>query len=581
MRWLLLAVLVACGGSRTTNRPAEPAGYCKPSDPCWPSAAEWQQLRAAVGGRLVQPKPVMAPCITDATSEACAAASKTASNPFALQDDPGATQSTGWLDAWTAAPSTYAVEAHGAADVAAAVAFARAHRVRLVIKGTGHDYLGRSNAPDSLLVWTHAMRDISMHDAFMPRGCDAAEPAVSVGAGVRWVEAYREVTVKHKRYVQGGGCTSVGAAGGFTQGGGFGSWSKKFGTGAGNILEVEVVTANGGTVIANACQNQDLFWALRGGGGGTFGVVTRMTLRTHPLPSHFGFMFGKLSATSDAAYRELLAQFVTFYRERLANEAWGEQVGIGKNTLTLSMSFQGMSAEDAAKVWEPMRAWVAQRPDRFTIALVPFAMPADRMWDRAFIEERAKDALKSDDRAHVADQLFWWATNQGEVSHYWYTYQSRWLPLASFDQPAALAQALFEASREHGFDLHFNKGLGGGSPEAVQRNAGTAMHPMAAQAAALVIAASGEIRHPGVPGREPDRAEAEAEKAKITAAMAILRRATPASGAYVNEADYFEPDWQHAFWGDNYARLLAVKRQVDPDNIFTCHHCVGSELPRR
>ena len=87
------------------------------------------------------------------------------------------------------------------------------------------------------------------------------------------------------------------------QGGGFGSFSKGFGTAAANLLEAEVVTADGTVRIANAVQNPDLFWALKGGGGGTFGVVTRLTLRTHPLPDYFGAVFATITATSDGAYR--------------------------------------------------------------------------------------------------------------------------------------------------------------------------------------------------------------------------------------------------------------------------------------
>ena len=60
-------------------------------------------------------------------------------------------------------------------------------------------------------------------------------------------------------------------------------------------------------------------------------------------------------------------------------------------------------------------------------------------------------------------------------------------------------------------------------------------------------------------------------------AMAIVRAATPDSGSYVNETDYFEPDWQRSFWGENYAALLRLKRKYDPDGLFFCHHCVGSE----
>src|SRR5262249_37111711 len=153
---------------------------CRPGQSCWPSPAEWQELRARVGGRLL-----------DVTSPPATR------NPFLLQDQVGGTESAGWLDAWTAAPSASAVPAESADDGVAAVRFARAHRLRLAIKGTGHDYLGRSSAAGSLLVWTHRMRQVTVHEAFVGRGCSGAGiPAVSVGAGTRWIEAYVEVTVK-------------------------------------------------------------------------------------------------------------------------------------------------------------------------------------------------------------------------------------------------------------------------------------------------------------------------------------------------------------------------------------------------
>jgi len=59
--------------------------------------------------------------------------------------------------------------------------------------------------------------------------------------------------------------------------------------------------------------------------------------------------------------------------------------------------------------------------------------------------------------------------------------------------------------------------------------------------------------------------------------MRVIRDATPGSGAYVNEADDFEPDWQPSFWGVNSPRLLAIKKRVDPDNLFRVHHGIGSE----
>ena len=319
--------------------PQEAASACRctPDKPCWPALTEWHRLEARLSNKLEQPQSPLAPCRGDPNGAACAAALKNATNPFYLQDQPAGTQSTGWLGAWTASPSTYAVTAENTGDIVAAVNFAREHHLRLVIKSTGHDYLGRSNAPDSLLVWTHEMRTVSIAPAFVARGCpDTARrtPAVTVGAGARWLEAYQAVTVHDGRYVQGGGCTSVGAAGGFMQGGGFGSWSKKYGIAAASLLEAEVVTAGGQVLVANACQNQDLFWALRGGGGGTFGVVTRVTLETHPLPNFFGALDGSVVAKDDASFKELLERFLVFYRENLSNEHWGETVRVRrKNSL--------------------------------------------------------------------------------------------------------------------------------------------------------------------------------------------------------------------------------------------------------
>ena len=179
---------------------------------------------------------------------------------------------------------------------------------------------------NSLLIWTHKMREIHVNNSFIPEGCRNEKLLLRLALRryTRWLEVYREATTKHNLYVQGGGCTSVGAAGGFTQGGGFGSFSKKYGTAASNILQVEVVTANGDILIANNCQHTDLFWALRGGGGGTFGVVTKMTLKTYELPTHFGLIQSTISAKDDVSYKKLLHQFLIFYHDKLNTEHWGE-----------------------------------------------------------------------------------------------------------------------------------------------------------------------------------------------------------------------------------------------------------------
>jgi FAD/FMN-containing dehydrogenase len=572
-----------CAVSRTSSPASAPTCRCTPDKPCWPSQADWQRFGSSLQGKLEQPQSPLATCRTDAAGAACAAALKNARNPFYLEDQVGGTQSAGWLGAWTAAQSAYAVVAEDARDVAAAVSFARQRKLRLVIKGTGHDYLGRSSAPDSLLVWTHKMRRVTTHDAFVPRGCPEARtgsPAVTLEAGTRWLEAYQEVTLKRGRYVQGGGCTSVGAAGGFMQGGGFGSWSKKFGIAAASMLEAEVVIADGRMLVANGCQNQDLFWALRGGGGGTFGVVTRVTLATHALPDWFGAVDGSIAAKDDAAFRQLLERFLLFYRESLNNDRWGEQVRIRRNnTLQLSMVFQGMPAKEAQRVWQPFRDWLDKSPGAFTVKADFFEIPGNRMWDDAYFNEHFPGAIQMDQRPDGPGPRFWWAGDAEQVSMFWYSQQSRWVPIEFFD-PAhakAFAETLFEASRHWSVGLHFNKGQAGASAEAVRRGRETPMNPAVFDAAALVIIGAGSLAVPGMPGHEPDAAEGDHAKAEVLAAMKIIREATPGTGSYVNETDYFEPDWQRSFWGENYPRLLQIKQKYDPEGLFFCHHCVGSE----
>jgi len=190
-------------------------------------------------------------------------------NPNYIGVQAGLTQTTDWLDAWTFRPSVYAVAAETTPDVVAAVNFARTHDLRLVAKDGGRSYLGRSNAPDSLLIWTRHMNNVVSHDAFIAQGCAGQperQPAVTIGAETIWGHAYNEVTTKGGHYVQGGGCLTVGVAG-LVQAGGFGSFSKRFRTAATNLLEAEVVTADGAVRIANACTNPNLFWGIKGGGG--------------------------------------------------------------------------------------------------------------------------------------------------------------------------------------------------------------------------------------------------------------------------------------------------------------------------
>ena len=545
----------------------------------WPTPDEWQSLKESVKGKLIQEvspfnQPNVDPAIINRWIERL-------QNPFVIEEYPWGTQSTGWLNAWSAESSPYVVVANSAADIVAAVKFAKKHHLKLVVKGTGHDYLGRSCAPHSLLIWTHLMRNINLHEAFIPSGAPEQKkgvPAVTIEAGARWGEVYQEVTTKHNRYVQGGGCASVGAVGGFLQGGGFGSCSKKYGIAAGSLLQAEVVTANGDILIANPYQNADLFWALKGGGGCTFGVVTKATLQTYEPPNYVGLVNGNITARTDEAFQALLEYFIHFYRETLNNEHWGEQVVIKPtNTLGLWFVSQGLTQKEMEERWNSLQRWIAERSTLYTIDIHFTVLPGNKMWDKTYLAIHFPTVIKPD--TFQNGDLFYWASNQHEVLAYWYTYQSRWLPFALFQKNMAkkLAQALFDASRHWELSLHFNKGLAGGSSEAIRRSRETSINPAVLDAAALVIfGAQSRNVFPNLKDHEPSIQEGLKALQKVNAAAKVIADIAPNSGAYSNEADYFQPNWQQAFWGEHYPKLLEIKRKYDPDGLFKCHHCVGS-----
>ena len=199
------------------------------------------------------------------------------------------------------------------------------------------------------------------------------------------------MTTKGGRYVQGGGCLTVGVAG-LVLGGGFGSFSKAHGTAGANLIEAEVVTADGEVRIANACSNPDLFWALKGGGGG-FGVVTRLTLRTHDLPAFVGAVFATIKAASDDAYRKLVGKAVDFYREALFNPHWGEQLIFAPGgVLSISMLFSGLDQQEAEATWRPFLDWVAASAQDFHFVAAPkiIALPARHFWDPAVLRSGAR-----------------------------------------------------------------------------------------------------------------------------------------------------------------------------------------------
>jgi len=553
----------------------------RPSDANWPSTGEWQALADRLDGALEDSRSALDAIRMRNGGKVTEAGLEKLTNPFFLQDYSGSTQSLGWLDGWKTAQSAKVGIPKSARDVSELVTFAREHDLRLVIKGGGHSYYGQSNAPDSLLVWTRDLRGISLHDAFVPEGgAGAGQPAVSVASGEKFIDLYGEVVVKHGRYVQGGGCTSVGV-GGHMQSGGFGHFSKFGGMTAGNLLEAEIVVADGRILIANAYQNSDLFWALKGGGAG-WGITTRLTLATHDLPERFGFIGCGIQARDEKAFRTLVETFLRLAREELVSPRWGEQVHFAPDhRMFVKMTCIDLSPDEVRRIWAPVLDLVEGDAYSFTEEPVIYETPARKWWDLEYRSTNFPETVVLDEASSRPGQRFFWKGDNGETNVFWGGYESAWLSqgLLSETRIPELADTIIDAAELVRFAFHFQKGLAGASEERLADARNTPVHPSVLDAFALLLVAGAQQNALDETGRiAPDEAALREKAARIQGVYRRFRQIEPNTGSYSAEMNFHEESWQEVAWGPHYGRLLAIKNRYDPDGLFVGHHQVGSEM---
>lgn len=276
-------------------RASNPSCRCFPGDRCWPSQQQWSDFNTTLGGKLISTVPIGSVCHTNGefrlyNRQACtdlisdwgypATHYETCSSPMAswfskFSCDPFLGPETGCN---IGGLQRFSVNVSGVEDVQKTLQFVRDHNIRLVIRNTGHDYLGKSTAPGAVGLWTHHLKDIQ-HLYYTSPSYNGS--AMRLGAGVQGFDAMAAAQAQGKVLVT-GNCESVGVAGGYMQGGGHGQLASEFGLAADQALEWEVVTTTGEHLIASPTQNTDLFWALGGGGGGTYAVVLSVTVKAHP-----------------------------------------------------------------------------------------------------------------------------------------------------------------------------------------------------------------------------------------------------------------------------------------------------------
>jgi Berberine and berberine like len=245
------------------------------------------------------------------------------------------------------------------------------------------------------------------------------------------------------------------------------------------------------------------------------------------------------------------------------------------------MVSQDVDQATAMAVWKDFFDGIAGSPGDFTLLSKPSIVdfPARHVWDPEFLK-RVPGAAKHDDRPGADPGNLFWSGDEGQSGQVLHGYDSLWLPAALLDEAnlPRFADALIAACGHWQVSLHVNKGLAGAPPEAIEAARNTATNPAVLDAFALaIIGAEEPPAYPGIAGHAPNVAEARSDAAGIARAMAELRKMVPEFASYVAESNYFEQQWQRAFWGGHYGRLFAVKTKYDSDGLFFGHHGVGSE----
>ena len=455
----------------------------------------------------------------------------------------------------------YAVAAESDADIAAALSFAVKHNLRVAVKSTGHEYQGRSTAKDALLIWTHGLKGISTSPSFS--ACDdlgRPGPAITTRPGDVWGEAYAAAKAFGGGHtVVGGSAISVSSCGGFTQGGGHSWQGPAHGMAVDNALQFTAVLADGRSVTASRCANPDLFFALRGGGGGSFGVLTSCTYSLYPFTKDgvAGLDLTVALLRGEESTLRFLDAWL-YHSAAFLSDAKSNPGGVvaGGYTFLSSQPGEGYSGafsatlvfngtlEAASACIAPLAAWAEQNPldvSVVTADLKPY--PSLLEWHDTFPEPEATGTPV--------------------------TLGSRLLPAAALlddARRASLAANLSFISRYVTVEMFL---VAGGAVSAYDEKAGgeVALGPAWRNAVLhTVFGAAWELN--------ATLAEQAAIVGGVSDLTGVLRGALPESGAYWSESDVLEPGWEGSFWGGNVERLKAVKRSVDPGGVFTCWHCI-------
>jgi len=416
----------------------------------------------------------------------------------------------------------YSLMAKTELDIVKGMEFANKHNIQVMVKSSGHSYSGASTAKDSLLIWlAHYPHDSTIIQNYTTQ-CGDVEPAViTVNAGQNF-QSIADAVGDDYHFVSASEPT-ISASGGWIQGNGLSYTSRHYGLGVDNVVDFRVVLPSGVITVANRCSNADLFWALRGGGGGTFGVVTQMHYKLHPPTPivHSHFSLGKYSNNST-----YVSKFLRYWIDNAPT--MDTRLGGKFSTNSVDLYFAGNSFAAENFGFKEFKDWVQYDLDiEGGLEFYNSSTTVYDSWSKVLplLEENTVAA---------------WST------------EATFARLVPEDMVTSMSYSTLGLLESLAFSDSLgsmNMFLGGKINEVDDME--TSVNPALRESTFLLTSNEYGYRK--------------------------LRKELPndLTGTSKNHHGGLEPEWRTSIWGEHYADLLEIKQRVDPMRILNCYQSVG------
>ncbi|CAE6494576.1 unnamed protein product [Rhizoctonia solani] len=423
-------------------------------------------------------------------------------------------------------------------DIQFTVNFARERNIPLTVQNGGHSYASYSLNHEGILINMKQFKNVEVNLTSTPK-------KATIQAGCQWINVYDHFKSNgYKQVVLGGRCQEVGVSG-YTLGGGVSPFSRRFGLGIDSILEMKVVTASGDLVTVTPedtdPKKKDLFWALRGGGGGNFGILTEFTTQIHDLVDKGGeVIYSILTWEFPGRQSEFEAMIevlnsTTWPDELTMDVIWQEK---GKKpTGGLIVVYDG-TMQDYQKAIEPLTRFICDSQ-----------VKKCHWWDVAVKEQG------------------WYAESPAFHHHTSFVFAERTLT----PEVVKAINELMKETRDR-LDTYDPKG----KAYIIWVHLGGKTTKVNAEDTAFFWRDAAYVSYFKL---QWYKREAMSEMIKLVEEVKenLLPYTIEKKAAYVNFVDRTIPNWQEAYYGDNYPRLQEIKKDWDPDNFFKFEQSV--ELP--